>query len=133
MGKGGGSRDLAKEKFWRQMLARQKASGKTQKKFCHDEDINHHNFQSWKQVIRSRDNFERKHANKAAEGYEPLEQFVRIVVPDEPAQAVAENIKSAFADPIAEIEYLNIKVRILRGVDSASLHAILEVMRERFS
>jgi hypothetical protein len=33
MGKGDGSRDLAKEKFWRQMLARQKASGKTQKNF----------------------------------------------------------------------------------------------------
>ncbi len=32
--RGSGSRDAGKENLWRQMISRQKDSGKTQKKFC---------------------------------------------------------------------------------------------------
>ena len=70
--------------------------------------------------------------NKDTES-DALEPFVRVLVSGEPEQHPTEVIKSMFADPIAEIEYLNIKVRILRGVDPASLHAILGVVQERFS
>ena len=129
----GGRRDLAKENFWRQIIARQKASGKSQKRFCHDEEINHHNFQSWKQVLRSRDAQNRKLPKKKAAESEPQEPFVRILVPEVPEPFAKDMDTDVFTDAIAEIEYMGLKVRILRGVDSASLRAILGAIQERSS
>lgn len=120
---------MAKENFWRQILARQKASGKSQKKFCHEEEINHHNFQSWKQILRSRDAEKRRLSKRRAAENEQQEPFVRIIVPDSPEPSVNDTATGA----VAEIEYLGLKVRILRGVDSASLHAILDAVQERSS
>lgn len=123
-------RDRAKENLWRQIIERQKASGKSQKKFCGDEGLNWHSFSSWIRVLQDRDTEERKRALlKKATVNEQSEYFVPLVVAD-----VAKPDKpTSKTDAVAEIECHGLTLRILRGVDSISLCSIFQAMRELLS
>jgi len=125
-----GRRDLAKANFWRQIITRQKASGKSQKKFCKDEDLNHHSFQSWQQILKRRDAEDRRpQSKKKAAPNEAQEPFVRIIVPE--AHEASES--NSVDDLVAEIECDGLKIRIFRGIDSESIHAIFNAVQERSS
>ena len=48
-------RDLAKERFWREVLARQAASGLSGRAFCRQEQLAESAFYAWRRTIAWRD------------------------------------------------------------------------------
>ena len=58
MRKKSGTRDLEKEKYWREIVLKQKSSNLSQRTFCDNEGLNWHTFSSWKIILQRRD-FER--------------------------------------------------------------------------
>ena len=50
-----GDRDVAKEQFWREAVARQASSGLHVRAFCHQEQLTESAFYAWRRTIRERD------------------------------------------------------------------------------
>lgn len=50
-----GRRDGAKEQYWREMLARQAASGLSVREFCSQQGLKENSLYAWRQAIRQRD------------------------------------------------------------------------------
>ena len=48
------SRDAAKERYWREAIRRQEASGLGTKRFCAQEGISEHRFYWWRRTLRQR-------------------------------------------------------------------------------
>jgi hypothetical protein len=49
-----GSRDFNKENYWREIIDRQRQSGKNQSQFCKDEGVADDKFSYWKKVLAKR-------------------------------------------------------------------------------
>jgi hypothetical protein len=52
---GVGRRDLAKERYWREVIERQAVSGRSVRAFCAEEAVDENAFYSWRRTIRQRD------------------------------------------------------------------------------
>lgn len=50
-----GRRDIAKEQYWREVIARQAASGQSVRAFCGHEALDENSFYAWRRTIRRRD------------------------------------------------------------------------------
>ena len=50
-----GDRDVAKEQFWRETVARQASSGLKVRAFCQQEQLTESAFYAWRRTIRERD------------------------------------------------------------------------------
>jgi hypothetical protein len=66
-------RDLDKERFWREVLARQSASGLSGRAFCRRERLSEPAFYAWRRTIGERD----RQAKQS-----PRPAFLPVVVPD---------------------------------------------------
>lgn len=116
-----GMRDLKKEKYWQEIIERQKVSGKNQSQFCKDEGLTDHKFCYWKGVLAKR----QKIKNQA----KPLSQdnaalpFVTLKVPD----GVDFNSKR---DSTEQIEISKIVLRISAGTDKSTLACILQSLEK---
>jgi len=49
-----GGRDLTKEKYWQEIIERQRRSGKNQSQFCKDEGLASDKFSYWNKVLNKR-------------------------------------------------------------------------------
>jgi len=48
------NRNLAKEAYWQEIIARKKESGKSESEFCRDEGLNRYQFIYWKTTLAKR-------------------------------------------------------------------------------
>jgi hypothetical protein len=125
-------RDPAKEKYWREILARFQSSGLSMKRFCLQEGLNHLNLSSWKYIIRKR-NIEAKRKAQLAKNQRQGQTrrqttkrlFVPVVVPDE--KQAAETVRTGV---VAEITFSNHCVRIFNGADATTLQTLLRILKE---
>jgi hypothetical protein len=129
MRKRSGTRDLEKEKYWREIVLKQKASRISQKKFCLSEGLNWHTFSSWKIILQRRDfersgSSEQKRQKKTPQIVQP-KPFVPVVFRPE-----FSNNQSNALSPVAEIDCAGVRIRILPGADVETLRALLQAIKE---
>jgi hypothetical protein len=116
-----GMRDLKKEKYWQEIIERQRVSGKSQTQFCKDEGLTDHKFVYWKGVLAKRQKT-KNHAKPLLEDKATL-PFVTLKVPD----SVDFNTKRDLAE---QIEISKIVLRISAGTDKSTLACILQSLEK---
>ena len=119
------TRDLAKEKFWRQAIARHAVSGLSQQEFCKREGINPNTFSTWKEIIRQRDadGTGVKISAPAKKDMQERATFVPIAV------AGVESVAATAPFVVAELHPSGL-VCILSGADFDTLRALLTALKE---
>ena len=109
-------RDLKREAYWREIIDRQKQSGKNQSQFCRDESITDHKFCYWKGVLTKR--------QKEKKPTPPPEN--KITIPFVPLN-IQDNFDFAAEQNSAEqIEISKIVLRISANTDKSTLACILQ-------
>jgi hypothetical protein len=122
-------RDLAKERFWRDTIRRQRASGRSVREFCLREGLSRASFHNWRREIARRDAEvpavsvarktprRAKSTSRAEERTRSASPFVSVVV-GVPASASVEIVLAG--DTI---------VRVPPGCDRQTLEVVLAVLR----
>lgn len=124
------TRDPEKEKYWREILARWKASGLSQAAFCRLEGLNENSFSSWKSIIADRDlELKReKAALRKAERETDLKpetpSFVPLIL------AGADRPPSKQQNAVVEIRLPGAAVLVYQGVDAETLRTVMLAYRE---
>lgn len=104
-------RDAAKERFWRQVIARQRASGLSIRAFCECEGLTESSFYLWRREL----------GRRTAPGRAARATFVPLrVLPDPSAAAAAIEI----ALPSGTV------VRLRAGFDEQELRQVLAALAE---
>jgi len=110
-----GSRDLKKEKYWQEIIERQRQSGKNQSQFCKDEGLASDKFSYWKKVLNKR--------YKAKNLTPPLEN--KINIPFVPLN-IQDNFELTNKQNSEQIEICKIVLRISSNPDKSTLACILQ-------
>jgi hypothetical protein len=113
-------RDLKKEKYWQEIIERQRESGKSQTQFCKDEGLTDHQFVYWKGVLAKRQ--KTKHQAKPLLEDKADLPFVTLKVPD-----IDFTNNRDFAQ---QIEISKITFRISAGTDKSTLACILQSLEK---
>lgn len=114
MAKGKGPRrDLDKERFWREMIAGQAASGLSVRAWCLRHEVSEASFYAWRRELARRD---------AATDVVP--RFAEVVVRDQREEAASE----ANERPL-QIYLDDVRIEVPTGFDPATLHAVLQLLR----
>lgn len=128
------SRDLAKEKFWRATLGRQKDTGLSQAEFCRRENLSENSFSTWKTIIAERDlevkNKKEKSALRRAARQADMHpkadtpSFVPLVL------AGAERTTMKQQGALVEIRLPGAAVLVFPGADAETLRNVMLAFRE---
>ena len=112
-------RDLAKEQFWRRMVAQQRQSAGTIRAFCEREGLSQPSFYQWRRELARRDRtpIARRGAAGRGEAGRGAATFV-------PIQVVPEVALIEIALPGGVV------VRVRAGADAATLRQILAALVE---
>ena len=124
-------RDSAKERFWRDVIGRQRTSGLSIAEFCLRERLNRASFHNWRREIARRNaeapvrrdtaNGPRRSSPKSATGdCQPVPAFVPVVVKDEVSSAVVEVVLPDLTT-----------VRVPSGFDGPTLRLVLAALAEQ--
>ena len=115
-----GIRDLEKERYWQEIIDRQKQSGKSIPQFCKDEGINDRQFYYWQSILTKR--------QKAKNHNKPLEN--KIEIPFVPLN-VPDNFElNSKQDASDQIEISKIVLRMSSTTDKATLACILQSLEK---
>jgi hypothetical protein len=120
-----GKRDLAREQYWREILARFSDSGKTRAQFCKDEGHKVDLFCYWTKVIPQRD-AELKQARASVKKKAPA-AFVPVTVTDDICRPIQETNKR---QAVAQINFSGGSVLLFENVDFALLKSLLQALKE---
>jgi hypothetical protein len=143
--KAGAGRNLEKEAFWRETVARWRGSGTTQAEFCRKEHLNENNFSSWKKIIQDRELATIGRKVEPVQRVQPIiapgrserpTTFVRLDIAGSPEEAPAEKCKSQsetrlknIAQPMLAAEIIDLdkgtRLRIYNGADPSTFTALL--------
>ncbi len=115
MGMTTGSRDLNKEKYWQEIIERQRKSGKNQSQFCRDESLASDKFSYWKKVLNKR--YKEKKPTPPPEN--------KINIPFVPL-TLQDNFDFKSDQNSDQIEICKIVLRISAHTDKSTLACILQ-------
>lgn len=76
-------RDSGRETFWRDAIARQRASGLSVRAFCQQEKLTKSNFYAWQRTIKERDD-EAKQRSSAVKANKNSPAFVPALITSDP-------------------------------------------------
>ena len=110
-----GSRDLRKEKYWREIIDRQRQSGKNQSQFCRDEGLADDKFSYWKKVLNKR--YKDNKPTPAPEN--------KIAIPFVPLN-ISDNLDFTNQQNAEQIEISKIVLRISANADKTTIACILQ-------
>jgi hypothetical protein len=125
-------RSVRKESHWREVLARQAASGVSVRRFCASERIAEASFYAWRRELALRDretqaapevgDARSRHTSRRAEGFATTPntggEFIPLRLIEDPGT-------------LEVVHPGGCRVRIGGQVDAATLHRVLEVLDER--
>jgi hypothetical protein len=111
-----GIRDLKKEKYWQEIVEKQKDSGKSRIQFCKDEGLSSDNFYYWKNTLEKR--------NKVKNQEQPLEK--KAIIPFVPLNIQGDFDLSGRQNTADQIEISKIVLRISANTDRSTLACILQ-------
>jgi hypothetical protein len=134
-----GKRDPEKERFWRDKVERQRASGLSQIEFCAREGVNSGTFNTWINILHRRDEEAREAAAAARRAaakkkkskedskrkQEPL--FVPVGSPSNGNNHQLPN------STVAEIVFAGGRIMIFAGAEIALVQAVIQALKERAS
>ena len=127
MAKKNGRRDPEKERFWREVIERQRNSGMTIGKFCEAEGLKNWSFSWWRRELRRRDREMRSSKRcspKQASKAEDASPFVPVhVLPENPDSQRSASIEIFL--PAGQM------VRVQQGVDPCLLAGVLQVLERQ--
>ena len=109
------NRDFKKEKYWLEIIERQKQSGKNQSQFCKDEGLADDKFSYWKKVLNKR--------YKEKKPTPPLDN--KINIPFVPLN-IQDNFDFTSKQAAEQIEICKIVLRISANADKSTLACILQ-------
>jgi len=112
-------RDLGRERYWRQVLARRESSGATVRAFCRQEGISESSFHYWRREIARRDAETSCDELPIANGEPVAEQ--------PPARFVPVSIAPSAA-PIEIVLPTDVVLRVPGGCDAATLGVVLAAL-----
>ena len=107
----GPQRSSAKERFWREVITGQAASGLSGRAWCLRHEISEASFYAWRRELARRD---------AAADVVP--RFAEVVVRD-------QREETASAEGLLQIHLDDARLEVPAGFDSATLHAVLQLLR----
>lgn len=110
-----GSRDIKKEKYWQEIIERQRQSGKNQSQFCKDEGLASDKFSYWKKVLNKR--YKEKKPTQLPHN--------KINIPFVPLN-IQDNFDFTNKPDTEQIEICKIILRISANTDKATLTCILQ-------
>ena len=118
------SRDLHKERLWRQRLARWQRSGLTGRDFCRREHLSEPSFYGWKREIARRD---RESSTVTGQARSRRPRRTRQVAPNDfvPVTVIAA------AAPLEVVLRSGQTVRVHIGFDAAHLRAVVAALEAR--
>jgi hypothetical protein len=119
----GGNRDLKKETHWREIVDKQKQSGKSQTQFCQDEGLIDHQFCYWKNILAKRQRVV-KSLPKQLPKNEAILPFVPLNLPSD------LNFSSKQNNVAEHIEISKITFRISLNTDKTILACILQSLEK---
>ncbi len=108
------NRDLTKEKYWQEIIERQKQSGKNQTQFCRDEGLADDKFSYWKKVLSKR--YKEK---------KPIPASDKITIPFVPLN-IQDNFDFTNKQNAEQIEICKIILRISANTDKTTIASILQ-------
>ena len=109
----GQRRDLGKERFWRELIAGQAASGLSVRAWCLRHEVSEASFYAWRRELARRD---------AAGNMMP--RFAEVVVRDQHEEAALVTNERPL-----QIHLDDARLEVPAGFDSATLHAVLQLLR----
>ena len=109
------NRDLTKEKYWQEIIERQKHSGKNQSQFCRDEGLADDKFSYWKRALLKR--------HKEKKPARPSEN--KTTIPFVPLN-IQDNFDFTSKQAAEQIEICKIVLRISANADKSTLACILQ-------
>jgi hypothetical protein len=112
---GAGKRDFKKERFWAEIIERQKQGGKNQTQFCRDEGLAGDKFSYWKKVLNKR--YKEKKPKPIAEN--------EVTLPFVPLN-ISGNLDFANQQNADQIEISKIVLRISANADKTTIACILQ-------
>jgi hypothetical protein len=115
-----GNRDLEKEKYWSEIIERQKRSGKSQAQFCKDENLNANKFYYWSGVLAKR----QKGKNRTTPVKPPA------TLPFVPLRVLDNFEISNKSDALEQMEISKIVVRIPASTDRATIACIFQSLEK---
>ena len=124
------NREAAKEKFWRNAIARQIESGLSQSQFCDREKLRPTTFSSWKMAIQQRDANRKQPPNQApafALKQTEVSSFIPVVV-----SGTNHSLGSSERQAVAELRFGHNLVSIFTGADIETLRALFSACKECF-
>ncbi len=127
MGRKKGRRDLAKERFWRQTIRRQRKSGMTIRAFCEAESLEAWSFSWWRRELVKRDREKqpsRRDSVKPAPKQKEPSPFLPVqLMPDQPEPRATTGVEVIL--PAGQT------IRVASGFDPQVLDAVLHVLEQR--
>lgn len=114
------NRDVEKEKTWREIIERQKKSGKSPSRFCKDEGFTEHRFYYWRSVLSKRQK-EKRPAQQIKDT--TTIPFVPLTLPDNHDFNIRNNSTE-------QIEISKIVFRISANSDKSTLACILQSLEK---
>ncbi len=119
----GRARDLTKERYWRDVLRRQRRSGQTVRAFCEEHDLSQASFHAWQRTIAQRD---LQSVNTPVDaGRAQLPAFVPLRVTATPVAAT-----SSTTSALEVVVGPGRLIRVSPGFDPAALRSLLAVLEE---
>lgn len=106
-------RDPARERFWRDAIAEQRASGRTVRDFCRDRQLTETAFHHWRRELRDRDD-----ARTATPAFVPVTVVPGPIAPNAPG---APNATVEVRCPTGHVVNLT-------GADAATLRALFAAL-----
>ena len=117
-GRGRKRRSVEKERFWREAVERQRASGLGVRPFCRREGLSESSLHAWKRTLRKRDADRSATEKPASDAAVAREAFVPVSVIEERAAA-----------PIEIVVPGGYAVRVADRCDAQSLRCVLTVLQ----
>ena len=113
--------DGERRRFWREAIARQRASGLSVRAFCRQESLSEPSLYAWRKRLAT----ERRSSKAAA-------AFAAVRVVDDASQPAALP-KNSFAPGVSCVEIVlvdGVRVRVPPGIDRRTLADVLAILRE---
>jgi len=130
-----GNRDPEKERFWRDKVERQRTSGLSQSEFCARESVNLGTFNTWINILKTRDEEAREAAvaakraaakKKSKEDSKRKQEPLFVAVGPPPN---GNNLQLS-DNKVAEIVFPGGRIIIFVGVEIALVQAIIQALKE---
>jgi hypothetical protein len=116
------SRNLEKERHWRELFTRQAESGLSAPDFCRANDIKVHQFYAWRRELALRDKEQREGVSPSRKHGAEAPQFV-------PVQLISSSPSSP---PTIELVLRETwRVAVTSGFDAVTLARVLSVLESR--